>query len=140
MIMPYEALRNGNARSSQSLTVDYDGMPPHLQLLRALETRNPILVIIILAIVLTNLLALALSDLISPIAASELIPTNTSRMEIFQSTYSGSYGPRDEAVYLVLAKLSSSTGLALWVTPEFFVLPFGTNTPVEGIVRWKSAS
>lgn len=59
--MPCGALRQSNARSSQSLTVNSDGMRPHLQLQRALETRNPIPVIIILAILLTNLLALALS-------------------------------------------------------------------------------
>lgn len=65
-------------------------------------------------------------------------------MEIFQSTYSWTYSLQDEAFYLLLAKLSSSTRLAPWVTPEFFVLPFDnagtTNTPVEGIVSRKSAS
>lgn len=144
MIMPYETLRKGNARTSQSLTIDYDDMPPHLQLLSALKTRNPILVIIILAILLTNLLAVALSGLFSPTAGSEVISTNTSRMEIFQSAYSWGYTLRDEAFYLLLAKLSGSTGLAPWVTPEYFVLPFDnvgtTNTPVEGIVSRKSSS
>lgn len=144
MIMPYETLRKGNARSSQSLTVDYDGMPPHLQLPRALKTRNPILIIIILAILLTNLLAVALSGLFSPTAGSEVIPTNTSRMEIFQSTESWAYRFHDESFYLLLAKLSSSTGLAPWVTPEFFVFPFDsegvTNTPAEGIVSREGSS
>ncbi|KAL0635400.1 hypothetical protein Q9L58_005608 [Maublancomyces gigas] len=145
MIMPYETLRKGSARSSQSLTVDYDGMPPHLQLVRALQTRNPILVIIILAILLTNLLAVSLSGLFSLTAGSEVISTNTSRMEIFQSTYSGTYTLRNEAVYLLLVNLSSSAGRAPpWVTPEFFVLPFdNVDTTIEStshILSRKSSS
>lgn len=56
MIGPFETLRECDTPSSKSLTLDYDGMPPYLQLLPAIKINNPVLGILVLAILLPNIL------------------------------------------------------------------------------------
>lgn len=143
MIMPYETLRKGNARSSQSLTIDYDGMPPLMQLLPALKARNPILVTLVLAILLTNLLAVALAGMFSPITGLEVVPTETSLLEIAQRRYGADFKPGDELFYLLLLNASGFAQLPPWVTSDFLVLPFhnrASNTANTGFQRREGAS
>lgn len=118
MLGPYKALKGGHARSSVSLAVDFDRSPPHFQLLRSLRSMNFTLAGLTIAILLSNVLAVAFAGLFSAVAEQVQTSKNLTINEGF-----GGFGSE---MYYILAKSleNSDTTLPPWTTKDYYIVPF----------------
>lgn len=118
MLGPYKALDRGRATSSVSLAVDYDRSPPHFQLVRSLRTGNIALAALTVAILLSNVLAVAFAGLFS--AVNEGIQ-GSGPLKV-QEGFTGSAN----GMYYVLAKSleSNDTRPPTWTKEGYYIVPF----------------
>lgn len=122
MLAPYKALETGPATSSKSLALDYDRSPPHFQLFTSLPTGNMAIAALTTAILLSNVLAVALAGLFSESPGqfnmTAEVPTYTTPL------IQGTFTELAQEMYYILAEdLLNLTTTPPWTTPEYFVLP-----------------
>lgn len=129
MLAPYEKLRRRYALSKHSLAVDYDKSPPHFQLARTMRARDVGLAALTIAILLSNVLAVALSGLFSLSYASlnVLRDIETSGIPIMKGNVDGQDW---EIFYPLTANLLDGKKLPTWTTQDSYIVPF---YPVDGI-------
>ena len=65
LLKPYEVLRVGGAKVSQSLGLKYTSIPPQLAIWRALRAKHVLLAVVCLITVSTNFLAVFLAGLLN---------------------------------------------------------------------------
>lgn len=123
MLTPYEKLRRRNASSKDSLSVDYDKSPPHFQLARTLRAGDIELAALTAAILLSNVLAVALSGLFSLTYSDAMISHDVQTTGI--PTMKGGVDGRDwEIFYPLAANLSEGKDLPTWTTWDSYIFPF----------------
>lgn len=66
VLKPFEVLRGGEAKASQSMDLRYTSLPPQLAIWRALKARHFLLVAVCAIGLSANVLAIALSALLQP--------------------------------------------------------------------------
>lgn len=116
MVVPYKALEAGDASYSKSLAVDYDRTPPHFQLVRALYTRQFTLAALTVAILLSNVLSVALAGLYSSTIEVPKIPRSHNVLQNITVA-------RGEMYFELSKNLSSTTYSPTWTTPEYYIDP-----------------
>lgn len=129
MLAPYEKLRRRYAPSKHSLAVDYDKSPPHFQLARTMRARDLGLAALTIAILLSNVLAVALAGLFSLSATSftKIRDVETTGIPIMKGNVDGQNW---EIFYPLAANLSIGKQLPTWTTQDSYIIPF---YPVDGI-------
>ena len=128
VLKPFEELRSGEAKASQSMDVKYASLPPQLVFWRALKARHFLMVAVCGIGLSTNFLAVALNALL------ETRVTDVESDATFKTTLSPIVNqfPAEQSssdhLYIASANFSHHAPLPPWVTPHFFFLPFQTNT------------
>lgn len=139
MLAPYANLTPGPAPSSKSLALDYDKSPPHFQLYSSLRTRNFALAALTAAILLSNVLAVALVGLFS--ATSGTIARKIDIPIFAMPTFGGEFTvPAVEMYYILDGVLSgNSSGLTAptWTTTEYYVLPLLLTDAPAGLETYQ---
>lgn len=123
MVWPYETLRRGKAKCSQSLAVDYDKSPPHFQLWRTLRAGQVVLTALTVSMLLAKLLAVALASIFSPITVQFITPID---VQTFRApTIRGEFYDGAQRMYYSLAgSLSGENSPPTWTTQDYYVIPF----------------
>lgn len=132
MLWPYEILRRGRASSSKSFIVDYDKYPPHLQLLRFLRVGRLTLAALTIAILLANVLSVALGGLFSPMSSKFIVLTDveTFGIPVVQGNFSN---VALEMYYALASRFSGMNPAPTWTTPNYYVVPFyPLDYPLDG--------
>lgn len=123
MLAPYEKLRRRNSPSKHSLSVDYDKSPPHFQLARTVRAGDIGLAALTTAILLSNVLAVAVSGLFSLSNAEFNIIQDFKTTGI--PTMKGDVDGHDwEIFYPLIANLSNGRDLPTWTTKDSYIFPF----------------
>ncbi|KAI5847631.1 hypothetical protein DFP73DRAFT_583419 [Morchella snyderi] len=124
MLAPYSRLLRGPTRASRSLSLDLDKSPPHFQLLRALRAKHWLVAALSAAILLSNVLAVALSALFTP-NTGELVKSVTVDAPVSAAVTGGFEGKAMmEGHYTLYAALSASITVPNWTTEASYILPF----------------
>ena len=128
VLKPFETLKGGKAKASQSMELRYTSLPPQLIIWRALKARHFLLVTVCAVEISANMLAVVLSALLQPrlaVLASEgtfwesfLPSTNQIPSETSSSDH----------LYISAANFSHGAPLPAWVTKNLYFLPFQINT------------
>ncbi|KAL8698810.1 MAG: hypothetical protein Q9201_006364 [Fulgogasparrea decipioides] len=135
ILQPFEALRQGQGKPSQSLDVKYTALPPQLVFWRALRARHLVLVAVCFIGLSANFLAVSLGALFE----NNLIQLHsTSRFRsvfapmLNQSISSNEVeenpNPYREHFYTARSNISVGTALPAWNTPHAFLVPFDVDT------------
>lgn len=128
MLAPYEKLRRRNSPSKHSLSVDYDKSPPHFQLARTVRAGDIGLAALTTAILLSNVLAVAVSGLFSLSYADFNISHDIETTGV--PVVKGDVDGHDwEIFYPLVANLSNGRDLPTWTTKDSYIFPF---YPVSG--------
>lgn len=128
ILKPFDALRGGEARASQSIDLKYTSLPPQLIISRAFKSRHFLLVAVCGIGLSTNFLAVALNALMG----TRLLVIDSDG--VFLSTYVPSidlsFGKSigSDHLYIAAANFSHGAPLPSWVTRDRFFLPFQINT------------
>lgn len=125
MFRPYTPLRHAHAKSERSLSVDYDKSPPHFQVFHALRSGDLTLAALALAILLSQVLAVALSGVFYPMTtpSSIIVPLTSLGEPILKSDFGSKIDFMD--VHYVLAGMISGTIKRLtWTTDNLYLLHF----------------
>jgi hypothetical protein len=103
LLQPFEELRKGSAPASRSLKVKYTSVPPQLAVWRALRARHFLLAAMCVVAVSTNVLAVALSALISQGSTNVTLPYFSTRQlsPLFSGTSIYSPDKYNSPVYFV---------------------------------------
>lgn len=127
VLKPFEELRMGDARASESLDVRYTSLPPQLTVWRALRARHFLLAAVCGISISANVLAVSLSGLFGTsivtiesngIFASQYLP-------IFNNI-NGTDG--SDHIYIAKSNFSDGTALPPWVSRDRFFLPFSLGS------------
>ncbi|KAL8871434.1 MAG: hypothetical protein Q9174_002731 [Haloplaca sp. 1 TL-2023] len=138
ILQPFEALRQGQARPSQSLDVKYTALPPQLVFWRALRAGHLVLVAVCLIGLSANFLAVALGALFDTHLVQIQSPSRF-RSQLASSLNSsstsllggGSNNPYSEHYYVARSNISEGTALPPWITSSVSLLPFSTGQGLE---------
>ena len=128
VLKPYEALKGGKAKASQSIDLRYTSLPPQLIIWRALKARHFLLVAVCAIGLSTNVLAVVLNALLQPRIA--VLASEATFLESFSPSIS--QGPSETSssdhLYISAANFSHGAPLPAWVTKNLYFLPFQINT------------
>ncbi|RPB06372.1 hypothetical protein P167DRAFT_569178, partial [Morchella conica CCBAS932] len=124
MLAPYTPLLRGPTRASHSLSLDLDKSPPHFQLLRALRAKHWLIAALSAAILLSNVLAVALSALFTPDA--RVVTQDVTLQAPTSAALKGGFRGVKllESHYTLYGTLSSSIAAPNWTTADAYILPF----------------
>ena len=128
VLKPFEALRGGDAKASQSMNLRYASLPPQLAIWPALKARHLLLVAVCATGLSSNILAVVLNALLQPrltaIASDEAFLKSFSPIvnQIPSETSSSDH------LYIAAANFSHGTSLPAWVSRDLYFLPFQINT------------
>jgi hypothetical protein len=147
LLIPFEALRHGNARSKASIEADYTSLPPQFVIWRALRSGHFLLAVVCLVAVSTNLLSITMSTLLNEGLVTVNSPTPSQ--QIFRPIFndSGTAPALSFATegydhfYTLLSHVAHNTSLPSWIDGDYFYFPF---TPTYhqvhlGIIRRNSS-
>lgn len=128
VLQPFEELRRGNARSAATIEARYTSLPPQLVVWRALRSKHFFLALVCIVAVSGNILAVALSGLISESPAPILVPIMTSQdlLPKFNGTFIRTYtvpASYYSHLYAAMANIKDNTPLPSWIDKEYFYLP-----------------
>jgi hypothetical protein len=125
MLGPYRPLHRGHSSSESSLAIDYDTAPPQLQIIRSAIARDFMLGGLIVAILLANILTVALSALFSPMNVLSTISYSAPNYYGEpQFTRGFDSLPALEMHYVLSSNLSGEIPQPNWTTTEYYILPF----------------
>ncbi|KAL8675940.1 MAG: hypothetical protein Q9186_007486 [Xanthomendoza sp. 1 TL-2023] len=131
ILQPFEEIRQGRAKPSQSLDVKYTSLPPQLIFWRALRARHFLLVAVCVTGFSANFLAVALGALFEDDLTHTQSPTRFGALTtpvINQTALDAltlnSPNPYREPLYVAQSNMTNGTRLPAWVTPRLFFLPF----------------
>jgi hypothetical protein len=141
LLIPFEALRHGNARSKASIEADYTSLPPQFVIWRALRSGHFLLAVVCLVAVSTNLLSVTMSTLLneglvtvnSPTPSQQLLRPifNDSSTAPAMSFFTEGY----DHFYTLLSHVAHNTSLPSWIDGDYFYFPF-----TRGLSRSTSGS
>lgn len=133
LLIPFEALRHGNARSKASIEANYTSLPPQFVIWRALRSGLFLLAVVCLVAVSTNLLSVTMSTLLneglvtvnSPIPSQQLVRPifNDSGTAPAMSFAAEGY----DHFYTLLSHVTHKTSLPSWIDGNYFYFPFTCN-------------
>lgn len=128
MLAPYAALKPGPAPSETSLAIDYDTSPPHFQLFHSLRTGDRTLAVLITAILLSNVLSVALAGLFS-VGVTKL-NTTIELANYAAPMINGSFTVPTQEMYFILEReLSSDLAAPAWSTADYCLLAVEHDDP-----------
>lgn len=154
ILRPFEELRKGHAKPSESLDLRYTSLPPQLVVWRAIRAHHFLLAAICAAGLSANVLSVALSGLFQvnmiPItlnaifkalylpAFGNITSPSSSGLIVADPTLATVNGPKlggifgADAAYVAKANISDGTALPPWLSQDRFFLPFaGANTSFD---------
>ena len=142
LLKPFEALRGGEAKASQSMDLRYTSLPPQLAIWRALKARHFLLVAVCAIGFSANVLAVVLNALLQPrltVIASDGTFLKSSLPSINQTSSETS---SSDHLYIAAANFSHGASLPAWVSRDLYFLPFQINTtsPLESIQSYKATT
>ena len=136
LYQPYTNLRRGNASPASSLDLKYTNIPPVLIAPRALRHGHIFLFLASMMVITANILAVALGGIFDrssqPLTSDIMVtyPSTTNINTNIQTVFSG-IGPvrtfakdLEEHWLVVNTNVIEGTDLPVWVTDEFYFLPF----------------
>ncbi|KAL8967822.1 MAG: hypothetical protein Q9183_002747 [Haloplaca sp. 2 TL-2023] len=136
ILQPFEALRRGQARPSQSLDIKYTALPPQLVFWRALRARHLILVAVCLVGLSANFLAVSLGALFSTNPTQlrypsdfipRLIPELNETLPVDGQLFGGDEGSSEvyrDHFYVARSNITKGTPLPAWTSPHNVFMPF----------------
>ncbi|CZR69554.1 uncharacterized protein PAC_19454 [Phialocephala subalpina] len=138
LLKPFDELRKGNAKSSNSLEAKYSSLPPQLSIWRAIKAGHFVLASVCLIALSTNILAVTLSTLVNERVAQVTFQTQAQQVYLptFNDTRISNYGggpsgANSDHFYLKLANLTHNTSLPAWLDSDYYYMPFSLETPPE---------
>ncbi|KAI5853621.1 hypothetical protein BZA05DRAFT_396668 [Tricharina praecox] len=139
LLFPFKHLTQGNASAKSTIAVNYDRRPPHLQVFNGVRTRNPLLVVLSVSILLANVLAVAVGGLFYksamefPVPITLALSGSLERLEAYNasSLIRGEYDVPYDAFY-VGAGDAMGFERRPWTTDELFYIPFTASTTGQG--------
>lgn len=127
VLKPFEELRRGEAKASESLDLKYTSLPPQLVIYRALRSRHFLLAAVCAISISANVLAVSLSGLfqtdIVTMEGNSTFPVQY--LPVFKSS-NGTTG--SDHIYIAKSNFTDRTALPPWVSRDRFFLPFGLDT------------
>lgn len=128
LLKPFEALRGGEAKASQSMDLRYTSLPPQLTIWRALKARHFLLVAVCVVGLSANALAIVLSALLQSRIA--VIAYNGTFLNSFSPSINQipSETSSSDHLYIAAANFSHGASLPAWVSRDLYFLPFQINT------------
>ncbi len=128
VLKPFEALKGGEAKASQSMELRYTSLPPQLTIWRALKARHFLLVAVCAVGLSANVLAIVLNALLQPRLA--LIASEGTFLKSFSPSINQipSETSSSDHLYISAANFSHGAPLPAWVTKDLYFLPFQINT------------
>lgn len=147
IVGPYEILNMASRRrgegvsSSTALTLDYDKTPPHFQLFQSLRTRNFVLGVLTVSILLSDFLAVAFSGMFSRSSREVAVNKESHRFRAPIIAHNLTTSTADEIYYVLAANLSHGSPLPEWTAPDMYILPFNitgaeTNATSREATTW----
>ncbi|KAF8860270.1 hypothetical protein BDZ45DRAFT_648839 [Acephala macrosclerotiorum] len=139
LLKPFDELRKGNAKSSNSLEAKYSSLPPQLSIWRAIHAGHFVLASVCLVALSTNILAVTLSTLINERVAEVTFQTQAQQIYLpsFNDTRirtDGIGGPTifySDHFYMMMANLTHNTSLPSWLDSKYYYMPYSLETPPE---------
>jgi hypothetical protein len=139
LLKPFEELRKGNAKSSESLEATYSSLPPQLNIWRAVNSGHFLLAIVCLIALSNNILAVTLSTLVNEETAET--SHSTPGLRTFLPRIKDSRVETDDIggqdpwysdhFYMLLANLTHNTSLPAWLDSSYYYLPFSLEVPLS---------
>ena len=128
LLTPFEALRGGEAKASQSMDLRYTSLPPQLTIWRAFKARHFLLVTVCAIGLSANVLAVVLNALLQPRLAA--IASDGMFLKSFLPSINQipSETSSSDHLYIAAANFSHGTSLPAWVSRDLYFLPFQINT------------
>lgn len=128
VLKPFEALKGGKAKASQSMELRYTSLPPQLLIWRAFKARHFLLVAVCAVGISANVLAVVLSALLQPRLA--VLASEGTFWESFSPSINQipSETSSSDHLYISAANFSHGAPLPAWVTKNLYFLPFQINT------------
>ena len=128
LLKPFEALRGGKAKASQSMDLRYTSLPPQLTIWRALKARHFLLVAVCAVGLSANVLAIVMNALLQPRIA--IIEYGDTFLKSFSPSISQipSETSSFDHLYIAAANFSHAASLPAWVSRDIYFLPFQINT------------
>ncbi|CAD6594558.1 MAG: hypothetical protein ASARMPREDX12_009584 [Alectoria sarmentosa] len=125
---PFEALRGGKAKGSQSMDLRYTSLPPQLAIWRALKARHLLLVAVCATGLSSNILAVTMNALLQPRLTA--IASGGAFLKSFSPVVNQiPWEPSSsDHLYIAAANFSHGASLPAWVSRELYFLPFQINT------------
>ncbi|KAI5854460.1 hypothetical protein BZA05DRAFT_394306 [Tricharina praecox] len=134
LLFPFKQLRRGNASAKNSISVNYDRRPPHLQVVNGIRTRNPLLTVLSTSILLANVLAVAVGGLFHKSTVEVRYPAkelallgSLETLEAYnassESLIKGDWDIPYESFYVAAGDLMGFRRPP-WTTDELFYMPF----------------
>ena len=128
VLKPFEALKGGEAKASQSMELRYTSLPPQLIIWRALKARHFLLVAVCAVGLSANVLAVVLNALLQPRLA--VLASEGTFWESFSPSINQTPSEISsfDHLYISAANFSHGAPLPAWVTKNLYFLPFQINT------------
>lgn len=122
MLAPYMMLARGVGGSAKALAVEYDQSPPQFQILRSLRTRNGPIAALTVAILLCNVLAVALAGLF---LGSVRMADGSIELTTYPAARicAGFTLPAQDMYFLLAEQLSGHASVKPFTTDEYYILP-----------------
>ncbi|KAF8538783.1 hypothetical protein BDD12DRAFT_884144 [Trichophaea hybrida] len=139
LLFPFKRLAERNATIANSLAINYDRAPPHLLLFDAIKTRNFLLALLSVSILLANVLPVALGGLFHQseidinISGEAILLGSLEDLDRFNAAVTSKYDMDADYIY-------ASTGERFgfkkrpWTTDDLFYIPF-VDANRENLVR-----
>ncbi|KAL8727662.1 MAG: hypothetical protein Q9166_005898 [cf. Caloplaca sp. 2 TL-2023] len=135
LLQPFEEIRQGRAKPSQSLDVKYTSLPPQLIFWRAVRGRHFLLLAVCLIGLSANFLAVSLGALFEDNFVQTQHPAQfvahmapVLNLTALDTLMNENPNPYKEHYYLARSNVTNLTELPAWITPRWFFIPFDVNT------------
>jgi len=139
LLFPFRKLAQRNASAANSLAINYDRAPPHLLFFDAFKTRNFLLALLSVSILLANVLAVALGGLFHQseidinISSKAILMGSLDDLEQYNATVFSKYDIDADHIYATTGERFGFKQRP-WTTDDLFYIPFA-DTSQEKLAR-----
>lgn len=139
VLQPYFDLQRGNRPAKTTIEVNYDSLPPQLNIWRAARAGHYFLAIMSVVVLLINVLSIALGAIFNEstvpittlvnvtISKTPLLTRDEIRYAYTVNSYTGTWQYYDH-FYMVQSNMSNEVQLPAWIDEEFAYFPFSDAT------------
>jgi len=139
LLFPFRNLAQRNATAANSLAINYDRAPPHLLFFDAFKTRNFLLALLSVSILLANVLAVALggvfhqSEIDISVSSEAILMGSPDDLDRYNATISSDYDIDADHIYATTGERFGFRQRP-WTTDDLFYIPF-INADQDKLIR-----